>query len=121
IAQRAGIAAGTIYRYFPSKTELVLALTAALAKEEIAAVESAANRAPGPLSALTTAIMVFALRAVGRRRLSFALMTATSEPDLDHASKSYRSTLTAQFEKLIRRAVDAGQLPDQDAGLAVPA
>ena len=30
VAERAGIAAGTVYRYFPSKTELVAALVAAL-------------------------------------------------------------------------------------------
>ena len=42
VAERAGIATGTVYRYFPSKTELVAALVAALAEREMAALGEAA-------------------------------------------------------------------------------
>src|SRR5260370_31163 len=37
VAARAGIATGTVYRYFPSKTELVAALVAALCQRAEAA------------------------------------------------------------------------------------
>src|SRR5215470_11675757 len=47
VAERAGIAAGTVYRYFPSKTDLVAALVAAISEREIAA----AGRARTPLRA----------------------------------------------------------------------
>src|SRR5205807_7080183 len=70
VAARAGIAAGTVYRYFPSKTELVAALVAALCEREVAALEGAAKAAPGPLSALAAAISTFAARALERRRLA---------------------------------------------------
>src|SRR5213592_660252 len=63
VAARAGIAAGTVYRYFPSKTELVAALVAAVAEREIGALRAAAEAAPGPLSALAAAITTFAARA----------------------------------------------------------
>src|SRR5258708_7928982 len=56
VAQRAGIAAGTVYRYFPSKTELVAALVEALSAAEIEALQRAADAAPGPLSALAAVI-----------------------------------------------------------------
>src|SRR6266571_4440532 len=56
VAARAGIAAGTIYRYFPSKTELVAAVVAAVSERELEAVRRAADAAPGPLSALAAAI-----------------------------------------------------------------
>src|SRR5882757_2921406 len=69
VAQRAGVAAGTVYRYFPSKTELVAALVSALSEREMAALEAAANAAPGPLSALAAAITIFAARALAGRRL----------------------------------------------------
>src|SRR5215472_11913941 len=71
VAARAGIATGTVYRYFPSKTELVAALAAA------------AKAAPGPLSALAAAISAFAARALERRRLAFALMAEPVEPEID--------------------------------------
>ena len=40
VAARAGIAAGTVYRYFPAKTDLVAALVAAFSARELAALEA---------------------------------------------------------------------------------
>src|SRR5215831_1350369 len=52
VAARAGIAAGTVYRYFPSKTELVAAVVSAVSERELAAVRrAAAGRARAALGA----------------------------------------------------------------------
>src|SRR3974390_2162586 len=77
VAARAGIAAGAVYRYFPAKTDLVGALLAEISDSEIGALRRAAAGAPGPLSALSAAIMTFAARALRDRKLSFA---AIAEP-----------------------------------------
>ncbi|MGB5184055.1 MAG: helix-turn-helix domain-containing protein, partial [Xanthobacteraceae bacterium] len=37
VAQRAGIAAGTVYRYFPGKTDLIAAVLAEISEREIGA------------------------------------------------------------------------------------
>jgi AcrR family transcriptional regulator len=121
IAERAGIAAGTVYRYFPSKTELVAAVVTGLSEADIAALEQAAAAAPGPLSALAAAIATFAMRAVARRRLVLALMAEPIEPELDGALATYRRALAAEFEKLIRKALEDSHLKHQDAALAAPA
>ena len=121
VAERAGIATGTVYRYFPSKTELVAALVAALTQREMAALEGAASAAPGPLSALAAAIATFAGRALARRRLAFALLAEAVEPEVDRARGAYSQALAAQFERLVRRALDAARLPEQDAALAASA
>jgi AcrR family transcriptional regulator len=121
VAERAGIAAGTVYRYFPSKTELVAALVAELAEREIGALAGAAAAAPGPLSALAAAVTAFAARALARRRLAFALIAEPVEPEVDAARVSYRKALVGEFERLIRTALDGKHLPDQDAALAAPA
>jgi AcrR family transcriptional regulator len=121
IAERAGIAAGTVYRYFPSKTELVAAVVSGLSEQEIAALEEAAAAAPGPLSALAAAIATFAMRAMARRRLVLALMAEPIEPELDGALTSYRRALAAEFEKLIRKALADSHLQHQDAAFAAPA
>src|SRR4029077_2112603 len=72
VARRAGIAAGTVYRYFPGKIDLVAALVAEIYKREIAALLQAGDKAPGPLSALSSTIMTFVARALRSRRLAFA-------------------------------------------------
>jgi AcrR family transcriptional regulator len=121
VAARAGVAAGTVYRYFPSKTDLVAALVAALSELELATLEGAANAAPGPLSALAAAITTFAARSLERRRLAFALITEPVEPDVDQARAAYRRALVGAFERMIRKAVAGAHLPEQDAALAASA
>src|SRR5215470_2136760 len=121
VAERAGIAAGTVYRYFPSKTALVAALVEAQAATEIGALGRAAGAAPGPLSALCAAISTFAARALARRRLAFALIAEPVEADIEAARVSYRRALAGAFEARIRAALAGGHLPDQDAEAAAAA
>ncbi len=121
VAGRAGIAAGTVYRYFPSKTELVAALVASLSQAEIAALARAADAAPGPLSALAAVIATFAARALATRRLTFALIAEPVEPEIAAARAAYRHALTTEFERRIRTALAGRHLPDQDAALTAPA
>jgi AcrR family transcriptional regulator len=121
VAARAGIAAGTVYRYFPAKTDLVAALVAATSAEEIAALRQAATAAPGPLSALAAAITTFAARALADQRLAFALTAEPIEAELDAMRVSYRRALAGEFESCIRTALSGGHLPGQDAAIAAPA
>jgi AcrR family transcriptional regulator len=121
VATRAGIAAGTVYRYFPAKTDLVGALLAEIAEREIEALRRAANSAPGPLSALAAAIMTFAARAVRHRRLTFATMAEPVEAELDAERLALRHSLANEFSARIGTAVTDGYLPEQDAALAAAA
>jgi AcrR family transcriptional regulator len=121
VAERAGIAAGTVYRYFPAKTDLIAALVAAQSAAEIAALNRAGDAAPGPLSALAAAIVTFAARALARRRLAFAMIAEPVEPELDAARQDYRGALAGAFEIRIRSALERGLLPGQDARVAAAA
>jgi AcrR family transcriptional regulator len=121
VAERVGIAAGTVYRYFPSKTELVAELVAVFAQSEIAALAKAADAAPGPLSALAAAVATFGARALADRRLAFALIAEPVGHDVDAARVKYRKALAGAFATRIRAAIAGGHLPDQDPGAAAPA
>jgi AcrR family transcriptional regulator len=121
IAERAGIAAGTVYRYFSSKTDLVAALASALCEQELAALQAAARAAPGPLSALAAGIATFATRAMARRRLMFALLAEPADPELDQARATFRNALAAEFRILVTEASKDRHLRDQDPALVAPA
>jgi AcrR family transcriptional regulator len=121
VAARAGVAAGTVYRYFPGKIELVGALVESVAEREIDAVRRAADAAPGPLSALAAAIATFGARALRNRRLSWAVMAEPVDTDTDAVRQRYRKALAAEIEARIRLAIEGSHLPEQDTGLAASA
>jgi AcrR family transcriptional regulator len=121
VAQRAGVAAGTVYRYFPSKTDLVVALIAEIAEREIAVLRRAAAAAPGRLSALATAILTFAARALRHRRLAFAVIAEPIDAELDAVRLSFRQALAGEFTSLIAAAVADKLLPEQDAPVSAAA
>ncbi len=121
IAARADIASGTLYRYFPGKTELLAALIDSVSESEVAAVRRAADAAPGPLSALSAAVVTFAARALRSRQLTFALVAEPVDADINVIRLGYRKALAAEFEARIRSAILGGHLPEQNASLAAPA
>ena len=121
VAERAHIAAGTVYRYFPSKTDLIAELVAAIAEREIVAMHDAAEAAPGPLSALAASIVTFAARALAERRLAWAVIAEPVDADVDVVRLDFRQSLADELAARIRTAIDGGHLPEQDAAVAAPA
>jgi AcrR family transcriptional regulator len=121
VAARAAVAAGTVYRYFPSKTELVAELVAVVSAEEMEAVRRAGEAAPGPLSAVVAGMATFAGRSVRDRRLAWAVLAEPLDPPGDAARLAYRAALATEFGTRIRAAIAAGHLPEQDAALAAHA
>lgn len=121
VARRAGIAAGTVYRYFPSKTELVAALVAAVSEQEISRMRRAADAAPGPLSALAAALATFAARALRDRHLAWAVLAEPVDADVDKVRIVYRKALAAEIEQRLAAAMARGQLPSQDTAIAAAA
>jgi AcrR family transcriptional regulator len=115
VAEAAGVATGTVYRYFPSKGELfaeALALNAQHEVHVVAAVAEADGQAP---SRLADALRVFAERAVRARRLAWAMLAEPAEPEVDSARLVYRRAFAEVFEKLIRDGMLHGDFPEQDA------
>jgi AcrR family transcriptional regulator len=122
VAERAGIAAGTVYRYFPSKDDLVAALVIATAESQVAAIRAAAAAAPGVLSGLAVAIMAFAAGTLRTRRLAWAMLaeppssippSRAGEGTEGAGRFAFRRSIGSEFESLIRAAMAAGHLPDQ--------
>jgi len=121
VAERAGIAAGTVYRYFPAKTDLVAALIAAVSAREIAAFRKAADAAPGPLSALAAGLIAFAAHALRQRRLTWAVSGEPVDGAVDRLRLAARKALAAEIEARIRAAITGRHLPEQDAAAAAAA
>ena len=118
VARRAGIAAGTVYRYFAGKTDLIAAVIAEIAEREIGALRRAAAHAPGPLSALASVVTSFAARVLRQRRLAFAAIAEPVDAALDPIRLKFRKLLADEFATRIAAAIGSGHLPEQDVTLA---
>jgi AcrR family transcriptional regulator len=112
VAELAGVAAGTVYRYFPSKEDLVAAVVSDTAEREVAAIRTAAAGAPGALSGLAAALTVFGTGTLRMRKLAFALL-AQAPDGAEAGSLVFRRRIGHEFEGLIRAAIAGGYLPEQ--------
>jgi AcrR family transcriptional regulator len=112
VAERAGVAAGTVYRYFPSKEDLVAAVASDAAERAVEAIRTAASAAPGDLSGLAAALMAFGTATMRTRRLAFAMLAEAPE-GAEIGSLAFRRNVGGEFEGLIRAAIAGGHLPEQ--------
>ncbi|CAM2162036.1 TetR family transcriptional regulator [Paraburkholderia sacchari] len=115
IAEAAGIAIGTLYRYFPSKTELLVELVKMTAQREVDVVAGIAMRDGAALERLGAAAWTFASRALRGRRLAYALVAEPVEPDVEATRLTYHRALARVFKTIIEQGMANGEFPAQDA------
>lgn len=121
VALRADVAAGTVYRYFPSKADLVSELIAEVARDELTAIQGAADAAPGPSSALAAAIATVAVHMVSHRKLAWGILAEPVDVDVAATRLASRRDIVGEIEGRIKAAISAGHLPQQDTSLAATA
>src|SRR3978361_357120 len=126
VAVRAGVAAGTVYRYFPSKAELISELIAEVSRDELAAIRRAADAAPGRSSALpagvtTAAVHPVAVRVLSQRKLAGGIRAEPVDVDVSESRLASRREISGEIATRIDAAVRAGHLPAQDTALAATA
>jgi len=101
VAERAGVATGTVYRHFPSKSELFAEVFRRASQREVDAV--AAAIAGGGVAA---GVETFARRALRARRLAWALLAEPVDPAVEAERLAYRRAFRDAF---------AAALPDRIA------
>ena len=125
VALRADVAAGTIYRYWPSKAELSVEVVETVSAREVGVVRAIAASDEAPLEKLTAAIRTFSVRALRGRRLAYALIAEPIDPEVEQVRLIYRAQLVGCFEQILeegrRRGVFASQAPAVAAACIVGA
>ncbi len=122
IAERAGVASGTVYRHFPSKADLFLEVFRDVCGGEERAIRAAARDAgPGAVARLEAVLGTFAQRALRNRSLAWTLMAEPVDPLLDAERLAYRRRYAELIARELRDGMAAGQIPDQDAALTAAA
>ncbi|MEH1163892.1 TetR/AcrR family transcriptional regulator [Micromonospora sp. CPCC 205539] len=108
VARRAGVGVATLYRHFPTRTELVTTVLA----ERVEACGVQMRRAlddPDPWRALSTTVLEFADRQIHDQALNEALL---GSGDLSAAFQQERREHTQALNVLVARARAAGTVRD---------
>jgi AcrR family transcriptional regulator len=122
IAERAGVASGTLYRHFVSKEELFIEIFRDVCGGEMRAMAEAADEAgPGAVGRLEAVLTTFARRALRNRSLAWALLAEPVDPLVDAERLDYRRRYAEAIEGELRAGILAGEIPDQDIAFTAAA
>jgi AcrR family transcriptional regulator len=122
VAARAGVATGTVYRHFPSKTELFAEVFRSASQHEVeAVVEAAADTGEGAAARIARAVETFARRALRGRRLAWALIAEPVDPAVEAERLVFRRAYRDAFAEVIAAGVESGELPPQDPATSAAA
>lgn len=119
VAAAAGLATGTVYRYFPSKAELFVEVLSAVSQREVDVLSAIAQGEESPADRLRTAVSTFVERAMRNRRLAYALIAEPCDREIDEARLAYRHEISKQIMRVVRDGQASGDFrSDMDASIA---
>ncbi len=102
LAENAGIATGSLYRYFPGKAALACEVFARATRIEIDSLKIAFAGQGTASQRLRRGIAQFATRAWHSRQLAYALIAEPVESEVDAQRLRYREAYAELFTRLIR-------------------
>lgn len=105
VAATAGIATGTVYRYFPSKAELFAEVLSRVSQREVDVLADIAASDATARERMHSMVTTFVLRAMRNRRLAYALIAEPCDKAIDEERLTYRAAIS----EVIRGVIEAGQ------------
>jgi len=121
VAEGAGIATGTIYRYFPTQAELFAELLRVNTQREVDAMAAAAREGGTAAERLRNALRSFTDRALRNRRPAYALIAEPVDPLVESERLKYRRAYALIIENLLREGLARGEFAPQDPHLSAAA
>lgn len=118
VARKAGVATGTLYRYFSSKEALCRELFREVSSREMGKLAEIVA-GDGPASErLVEVLRTFAGRAVKGRRLAYALLAEPLDVNLAEERAFFRRTHADIFARILEDGIENGELPAIDVRIA---
>ncbi len=128
VASEAGVAVGSLYRHFPSKTDLVTELLRSTCEHELSVLRAiAAGRGDEPETGdsaerLAAAVSVFTLRALSSGRLAYAMICEPTVAQAELLRRRIRAEMATILASIVADGVAEGSFAPQDpllTGLAL--
>jgi AcrR family transcriptional regulator len=122
VAVRAGVAVGTVYRYFPSKARLFAEVFDRAAQRELDVVVSV-SEADGRSAAerIAAAVEAFCRRALAAPTLAYAQIAEPVDPAIESERLRLRRGYRDAFRRVLEEGMASGELRVHDPGLVAAA
>jgi AcrR family transcriptional regulator len=114
VAERAGLATGTVYRHFPAKADLVAEVFRTASQREVEAFTRAAALESTTVEKVAAAIETFASRALRAPKIAYALLAEPVDPAVDAERLIFRRAYARVIAEAIAHGVHTGELTWQD-------
>ncbi|MEV3931410.1 MULTISPECIES: TetR/AcrR family transcriptional regulator [unclassified Streptomyces] len=121
VAYSAGIAAGSVYQHFASKTALAVEVFRRAAGREVDVLGGVLHAPGNPVERLGHGVEIFARRALENSGLAYALLAAPAEPAVGAERLDFRRRYRALFAEVVQEGIADGLLPAQDAEITAAA
>ncbi|MNO78007.1 HTH-type transcriptional repressor KstR [compost metagenome] len=108
LAEQAGMATGSLYRYFRSKGQLAAEVFARASRRELDALAEALGAPGDPARRLAAGLRSFAARAWDSRQLAFALIAEPVDPEVDEQRLIFREAYADLFAGLLEEGSACG-------------
>jgi len=121
LAQDAGIAVGTVYKYFDSKASLCLEVFKVATEKEVSIINDISKGCGTPNERLGKAITTFSRRAIHSQQQAFALIFEPVNPLVEKERLNYRKAYALIFEEIIKEGIESKEFIEQSTYLAATA
>ncbi|GII25535.1 TetR/AcrR family transcriptional regulator [Planosporangium mesophilum] len=121
VAERAGMATGSVYRHFPTKADLFAEVFRIASQREVDAVARAAALEATMADRIAAVIETFAGRAWKSPRLAYALLAEPVDPAVDAERLVFRRAYAKVIAGHVAEGVANGEVPAQNPELTATA
>src|SRR3954451_23708997 len=122
VALRAGVATGTLYRHFPSKSKLFAEVFRRASARELAVMaETAAHDELPARERIAGGAETFARRALAEPTRAYALLAEPVDPAVEAERIVFRRAYADLFAAALREGIESGELATCDVDLVAAA
>jgi AcrR family transcriptional regulator len=115
IARKAAVATGTVYRHFPSKSDLFAEVFRRASARELNVMADTAARDDVPArERIAIGAETFARRALAEPKRAYALLAEPVDPAVEAERLTFRRAYRDLFASTIEQGIATGELPPQD-------